>query len=65
MAKLIALLAAALITALCALVVIYAMPLLLHWQALVALSLLFYAVIYVLSVRRKRQAERGTPPGQG
>jgi cbb3-type cytochrome oxidase subunit 3 len=34
------------------------MPLLLHWQTMVTLSLLFYAVIYVLSLRRKRQAAR-------
>lgn len=58
MAKLAAMLGALAITALCAVVAVYAMPLLLHWQTMVTLSLLFYAVIYVLSLRRKRQAAR-------
>jgi hypothetical protein len=58
MAKLLAMLGALAITALCAVVAVYAMPLLLHWQTMVAASLLFYAVIYVVSVRKKRQAAR-------
>jgi hypothetical protein len=56
MTKLAALLAALVVTALCAAVAIYAMPLLLHWQAEVALSLLFYAVIILIARRKKRLA---------
>jgi hypothetical protein len=62
MAKLIALLAALVVTALCVVVALYAMKLsmlvLMHWQALVALSLLVYVPMLVVMVRRKRQASR-------
>lgn len=58
--KLIALLAAMAVTALSVVVALYAMKLsmlvLMHWQVLVALSLLVYVPMLVVMVRRKRQA---------
>lgn len=61
MAKLAALLAALTVTVLCGLLALYAARLsvliFLHWEAWVALSLLFYASIFVAARRRKRQAE--------
>ena len=60
MAKLLALFAALLVTALCVVAALYAMKLsvlvLMHWQALVALSLLVYVPMWVVMVRRRRQA---------
>ena len=60
MAKLAALLAAVMVTALCVVVALYAMKLsvlvLMHWQALVALSLLVYVPMLVVMIRRRRQA---------
>jgi cbb3-type cytochrome oxidase subunit 3 len=62
MTKLAALLAALGVTALCGLVALYAARLsvlmFLHWEAWVALSLLFYASIFLVAFRRKRRAER-------
>ena len=62
MTKLMVLLAALVITALCAILALYAMKIflfvLLHWEAMVALSLLFYASIYVAALRQKRRAKR-------
>ena len=62
MAKLMVFLAALVITALCAILALYAMKIflfvLLHWEAMVALSLLFYASIYVAALRQKRRAKR-------
>jgi cbb3-type cytochrome oxidase subunit 3 len=57
-----ALLAALTVTVLCGLLALYAARLsllmFLHWEAWVALSLLFYASIFVAARRRKRRAER-------
>ena len=62
MTKLAVLLAALVITALCAVLALYAMRIflfvLLHWQAMVALSLLFYASIFLVALRQKRRAKR-------
>jgi hypothetical protein len=62
MTKLAALLAALTVTVLCGLLALYAARLsvltFLHWEAWVAVSLLFYASVFVLALRRKRQAER-------
>jgi hypothetical protein len=62
MTKLAALLAALVITALCAVLALYAMKIflfvLLHWQAMVALSLLFYASIFLVALHQKRRAKR-------
>jgi membrane protein implicated in regulation of membrane protease activity len=62
MAKLAALLAALTVTVLCGLLALYAARLsvliFLHWEAWVAISLLFYASIFVAARRSKRQAER-------
>ena len=62
MAKLAALLAALTVTVLCGLLALYAARLsvlvFLHWEAWVAISLLFYASVFALALRRKRQAER-------
>lgn len=62
MTKLIALLAALLITALCVVVALYAMKLsmlvLMHWQAMVAFSALLYLIpMLVVMLRRRRQAK--------
>lgn len=60
MEKLFALLASLAVTALCVVVALYAMKLsmlvLMHWQALVALSLLVYVPMLIVMVRRRRQA---------
>lgn len=62
MTKLAALLAAVAITALCAVVALYTMKfflfVLLHWEAMVALSLLFYATIFLVALHQKRRAKR-------
>jgi membrane protein implicated in regulation of membrane protease activity len=62
MAKLVALLAALGVTALCGLLALYAARLsvlmFLHWEAWVAASLLFYASVFVMARRRKRRAQR-------
>ena len=62
MAKLVVFVAALAITALCAVLALYAMKMflfvLLHWQAMVALSLLFYASIFLAASRQKRRAKR-------
>jgi hypothetical protein len=65
MTKLVALLAALTVTVLCGLLALYAARLsvlmFLHWQAWVAVSLLFYASIFVVARRRKRQAAKDEP----
>jgi hypothetical protein len=62
MTKLAVLFAALVITALCAVVALYAMKIflfvLLHWQAMVALSLLFSASIFLAALRQKHRAKR-------
>jgi hypothetical protein len=62
MTKLIALLAALTVTAVCGMLALYAARLsllmFLHWQAWVAVSLLFYASIFVMAKRSERRAER-------
>lgn len=62
MAKLFALLAALSITVLCGLVALYAarlsMLIFVHWEGWVAVSLLFYASVFLAARRSKRRAER-------
>ena len=62
MTKLAVFVAALVITALCAVLALYAMKMflfvLMHWQAMVALSLLFYASIFLAASRQKRRAKR-------
>ena len=62
MTKLVALLAALVITALCGVAGIYAMKLsmlvLMHWQAMIAFSALLYIIpVAVVMLRRRRQAK--------